>query len=72
MNTVKIVAIILLVVGGLSLAYGGFSYTKQTDKVNLGPLHLSVDEKQQVNVPVWAGFGVMLMGVVLLVLPRKS
>ena len=71
MNTVKIVAIVLLVVGGLSLAYGGFSYTKQTDQVNLGPLHLSVDEQRQVNIPAWAGFGIMLLGAALLVLPRK-
>ena len=36
MNLSKIIGIILIVLGGFGLAYGGFSYTKETSAVKLG------------------------------------
>ena len=57
MNGLKIAAIVLVLAGALALAYGGFSYTKDTHEVKLGPMELSVTEKKRVNIPVWAGIG---------------
>jgi len=62
MNTMKIAAIVLIVAGILGLAYGGFSYTKETHQMKLGPIELSVKERQDVNVPLWAGVGAILIG----------
>jgi hypothetical protein len=62
MNTVKMVAFVLLAAGVLGLGYGSFSYTKETQEVELGPLEFSVKEKQTVNVPVWAGVGAIVVG----------
>jgi multidrug transporter EmrE-like cation transporter len=62
MNSLKIAALVLIVAGVLGLAYGGFSYTRQTHEVKLGPIEMSVQEKQTVNVPVWAGIGAILIG----------
>jgi hypothetical protein len=67
-NTVKIVAIALIVAGALGLGYGSFSYTKQTHHIEVGPLEMNVQEKQRVNVPVWAGVGAIAIGAALLVL----
>ena len=67
MNSSKLIGIILIVLGGLGLAYGGFSYTKDTTAVKLGPLELTVQEKQTVNVPLWAGVGAIAVGGLLLV-----
>jgi multidrug transporter EmrE-like cation transporter len=72
MNPLKIVAIVLIVAGALALAYGGFSYTKETHKAEIGPLKLSVQENERVNVPQWAGLGAIVLGVVLLVAGRKK
>lgn len=72
MNPVKLVAIALIVVGGLGLAYGGFSYTKDTTVVKLGPIEISAKEKQTVNVPMWAGIGAIVVGGLLLVLGKKG
>lgn len=66
MNSIKMLAIVLIVAGGLALAYGGFTYTKDTHQAKLGPIELSVSEKQTVNVPVWAGLGLIVAGVGLL------
>ena len=66
MNAVKIAAIVLIVAGVLGLVYGSFSYTKETHEVELGPIELSVKDKETVNVPVWAGVGAIVIGGVLL------
>ena len=57
MNAVKMLAIALIVAGSLGLVYGSFTYTKETHEAKLGPIELSVKDKQTVNVPVWAGVG---------------
>ena len=72
MNTLKIAAIALIVAGALGLMYGSFSYTKQTHEAKLGPIELSVQEKQTVNIPVWAGIGAIVAGAVLLLRGRRG
>ena len=71
MNTAKLIGIILIVLGGLGLAYGGFSYTKETTGLKVGPLELKVQEKETINVPLIVSAGVMAVGVFLLVVGRK-
>jgi hypothetical protein len=66
MNTSNLVGIVLLVLGLLGLGYGSFSFTKETHQAKLGPLELSVREKQTVNVPVWVGGAAIALGLVLL------
>jgi len=66
MSSMKMVAFVLILVGALALAYGGFSYTKDTHDADIGPIHMSVDEKERVNIPVWAGIGAVVLGGVLL------
>ena len=66
MNGIRIFAIVLIVAGALALLYGGFSYTKDTTAVKLGPIELSVKEKKTVDVPMWAGIGAIVVGGVLL------
>ena len=70
MTPLKIVAIVLIAGGIAALAYGGFSYTKETHKAEIGPLKLSVAEKERVNIPTWAGLGAIVAGVVLLVVGK--
>lgn len=72
MSAVRIVALALIVAGALGLAYGGFTYTKETHQANVGPIELSVDEKETVRVPVWAGVGAIVIGAALLLAGRKA
>ncbi len=71
MNPVKVIAVVLIVGGIFGLAYGGFSYTKDTTVVKLGPLEVSAKEKQTVNVPMWVGVGAIVVGGLLLVFGAK-
>ena len=66
MNPSKLIGIILIVAGSMGLAYGGFSYTKQTTAVKLGPIELKVDEKKSVNVPMIISAGAIALGVFML------
>lgn len=66
MNTVKMLAIMLIVAGALGLVYGSFTYTKETHQAKIGPIELSVKDTETVNVPVWAGVTAMVAGVFLL------
>jgi len=72
MNAIKIVALVLLVAGVLGLAYGSFSYTKETHEANIGPLQLSIKDKETVNVPLWLSIGAIVAGGALLLFGGKG
>lgn len=72
MSGAQIIAIVLIVAGVLGLVYQQFSFTKETHQAKIGPLELSVTEKETVNVPLWASLGAIGVGVVLLVGGRKK
>ena len=72
MNSTRIIGIVLIAAGALGLAYGGFSYTRDTTAVKLGPLELSVQEKKTVNVPLWVGIGAIVVGGLLLVVGGRK
>jgi multidrug transporter EmrE-like cation transporter len=67
MNALKMVGVVLIVAGIIGLAVGGFSYTKETHGAKLGPIELSVKEKETVNIPLWASIGAIVAGVALVV-----
>jgi LPXTG-motif cell wall-anchored protein len=71
MSGIKILAIVLIVAGLLGVMYGKFSYTKETHEAKLGPIEMSVKEKQTVNVPLWAGVAAIAAGAGLLLVRTK-
>jgi len=72
MDAMKILAIVLIVAGVLALVYGGFSYISDTHTTKLGPINLSVKDKERVNIPIWAGVGAIVVGAVLLLSAGKK
>ena len=71
MNSIRLLAIALLLGGTLGLVYGGFSYTKDTTAVKLRSLEQTVNEHKQVNIPLWAGIGAIVAGGLLLLTASK-
>ena len=67
----RMIGIVVLAVGILALAYGGFSYTRETHDVKLGPVEFSVKEKERVNVPLWAGVALAVVGAGVLISGKK-
>ncbi|MBC7618309.1 MAG: hypothetical protein H7293_04850 [Candidatus Saccharibacteria bacterium] len=72
MNAIKLAALLLIGGGILALAYGSFSYTKDTSAIKIGPLELSVKEKETVNIPMWAGVAAIVAGGLLLAMGGKG
>ncbi len=71
MSAIKMVAMVLVVAGILGLAYGGFSYIKDTHETKLGPIEITVKNRETVNIPVWAGIGAIVVGGLLLTVGKK-
>lgn len=72
MNAIRILGIVLVIAGAAALVYGSFTVTKETSNVDLGPVEFSVTEKETINLPNWLGVGSIILGVVLLVVRRRS
>ena len=67
MKPIGIVGIILVAIGIIALAYGGFSYTKREKIIDAGPLQVSADKEKTVPLPPILGGLCLVGGVVLLV-----
>jgi hypothetical protein len=67
MNALRITGAVLIVLGLAGFLTGGFSFTKDKTEAKLGPLQLTVKEKQDVNIPQWLSLGALALGAVVLV-----
>jgi hypothetical protein len=65
MNPVRIVGVVLIVAGVLGIVFSSFSFTKETHELKMGPVELSVKEKQAVDIPTWASVSVIAIGGLL-------
>jgi hypothetical protein len=72
MNLIKMAAVVLIVVGVVGLVYGSISYTKGVQTTQLGPVEVSIKDKETINIPVWAGVGSIVVGSMLLLLGRRK
>ena len=72
MKLTSILGVVLVVAGLAGMVTGGFSFTQDTTAAKIGPLELKVEEKKNVNIPLWASGGAIALGVVLLVLGARK
>jgi len=72
MKPIVWVGILLIVLGGLALAYQGFSYTHQEKVLDLGPIHATREDREWVSVPPVLGGLALVGGIVLLVAGSKK
>jgi LPXTG-motif cell wall-anchored protein len=72
MRAQQVIGLVLIVGGLLALIYRGFSYTKETHDAKLGPIEFRIEEKEQVNIPVWVGAGAIVVGTGLLLRRRRK
>jgi uncharacterized membrane protein len=67
MKPAMMLGILLIVLGGLALAYQGFNYTKQEKVLDIGPIHATAEEQKHVSIPPILG-GLALIGGIVLVI----
>ncbi len=71
MAILRLTAILIIIGGVLALVYGSFTYTKVTQETNVGPIDLSIKEKETINIPVWTGAGAIAFGSLILLFGNK-
>ncbi|MCU1337589.1 MAG: hypothetical protein JWO19_3170 [Bryobacterales bacterium] len=68
----KTIGIILIVLGLVGLAWGGFTYTTREKVVDIGPIDISRDKTHNVPLPPIAGAVALIGGIVLLLTGKKA
>jgi uncharacterized membrane protein YidH (DUF202 family) len=68
----KIAGIVLIVLGVLGLAYGGFSYTREKKVIDLGPLQATTRTRETVPVPPLLGAMAIAGGVLIMVVSVRK
>ena len=71
MNIMTIIGIILVVLGVVGLIYGGITYTSRENVVDMGSVHLQVDEKHQIPLSPIAGAAAVAAGVIMIIVGRR-
>ena len=72
MTPIRIAAFVLIVLGALGLAYGQFSYTKESHQAKVGPIEFTVKDKETINIPTWLGVSAVLIGGLVLLLGKRK
>jgi hypothetical protein len=71
MNIITIVGIILIALGVVGLIYGGITYTYRKDAVDMGPMHVQIDQKRDIPLSPIAGAAAVAVGVILMLVGRR-
>lgn len=71
MNVLTTVGACLIVVGIVGIVYGGITYTSAKDVVDMGPLHVEVDQQRRIPVTPLAGVLIVLFGAILMFVGRR-
>ena len=63
--------IILIIAGAVMLIWSGISFTRKEKAVDVGPLQVSVDKKQQLTWPPYLGGVLLVAGIIFIVTDKK-
>lgn len=72
MKPILAIGILLIVLGGLALAYQGFNYTHHERVMDVGPMHVTREDHDRVSIPPILGGLALVGGIVLLVVGAKK
>lgn len=72
MKPISIIGVVLIVLGVVGLVYGGITYTSHKNVVDMGELHLQVDQEERIPITPIGGAAALAVGVVLLVMGRRQ
>jgi len=67
----QLIGIVLVIVGLVSLIWGGISWTRETTVVDIGPIEARTQERETLPLPPILGGIALAGGVLLLVTSRR-
>jgi uncharacterized membrane protein YidH (DUF202 family) len=68
----KLIGIVLIVVGVLALAMGGFSYTTREKVLDLGPIQATADKNHTIPLSPIVGVAALIGGIAVLAAGSRS
>ncbi len=68
----KVIALALIAIGIIGLAYGGLSWTRREKVVDIGPLEVTADKTDRLPLPPIAGVICLVLGAGILLTSRRS
>jgi uncharacterized membrane protein len=72
MKPILAVGILLIVLGGLALAYQGFNYTHRERVMDVGSMHVTREDHDRVSIPPILGGLALVGGIVLVFVGAKK
>jgi hypothetical protein len=72
MKAAPIVGVILIVLGVISLAYQGITYTTHKKVIDIGPLQATTEQQKTIPLPPILGGIALVGGIALLLVGRKT
>jgi hypothetical protein len=72
MATKRIVGLVLVVIGVVALLWGGVFWTERDTVLDAGPLQVTTDKREGVQIPPILGGAALLAGILLVVLPDRK
>ena len=71
MNITTVIGIILIVLGVVGLIYGGINYTTSKDVVDMGSMHLQVDQHKRIPLSPSVGTAAVTVEFMLVLAGRR-
>jgi len=72
MKSTTMLGIVLAVLGVLALVYQGFSYTRQKNILDIGPIHATAETHEHVPLPPIVGGLALAAGAILLAMGARQ
>jgi hypothetical protein len=72
MKPITLIAIVLLILGALALAYQGINYTRQEKVLDIGPIHATAEKHERIPLPPIVGGLALAGGIVLLIAGKRQ
>ena len=72
MSSRTVIALILVVLGIVALAYQGFTYTTQKKVIDVGPIEATKQEHHSVPLPPIVGAIALVGGIIMLISDRRG
>jgi hypothetical protein len=72
MRPLTIVALVLIVLGVISLAYQGITYSRSRTVLDIGPIEARVEERRTIPLPPILGGAAIVGGIILLLVGSRA
>jgi hypothetical protein len=72
MKPKMVIAVVLIALGIVAFVYQGITYTTQGKDVNIGPFHMTTQEKHHIPLPPILGAIALIGGIALLLVDKRD